>query len=475
MKNTSLAFVEGKTSRLKIVNDNLYKLNISGISNERPVIVFKDRPQRESSAWTVDQYINYLNTGSEEGIRNLVLKYFSNEKNREIELAFTVKSIAKNRDGDSIELVLKTSPSQKIFNADHINNEKISEHVGIQPQLYVGTSIDRDPNSSNRLLTLLQSSEVKIKRVEDKSLKIVMEGTDLNTLAFNSGKDAQVRNIETWILPQEWPGLFAESAPNALLSYQLENHSESQQIVFSMNQPIYDQDNNTFEFIAKQSTDQERINDNTILDYDDITGFGLFNNTLKTTTEIENGTLFIDDIISPPVPDSANYISVKVHNDTKENLTVLSTNKGLAGFDNPFQENIPANGSTEELYGLIQNLPGGLRFSVGADVKRSTGVSLERIELFWVTMYEGFMAYFQWASVELGNDKMWSEAYNAFYNLSKTYKGSKTLYDNGLHNTRVPVVYDWKVVFEKGIPTDYNGWHLPTNIYISGGEPTPPL
>jgi hypothetical protein len=113
-------------------------------------------------------------------------------------------------------------------------------------------------------LTLLQCSEVKIERDEDKSLKIIKEGPDLDTLAFSSGQDAEVRNIKTSILSEEWPELFSDSSPNALLSYQPKNSNKNQQIIFSMDQPTHKKDNNTFEFTAIQSNDQRQIKGNTV-------------------------------------------------------------------------------------------------------------------------------------------------------------------------------------------------------------------
>jgi len=480
MKNTTLSFLEGKTSLLKPVNSNTYTLNISGISSEKPVIIFEDRPERRSNVWTVDQYINHLNAGDNEGRKNLILKYYSVEKNSEIELAFTVESATKKEDKNSIELVLNTSSSQKDFNAEHINHKDIIEHVGTQPQLYAGSGINSDSEVSKELLTLLRSSEITVQRNEDMSLTIIMGKPDTETLAFSSGQDAEVRNIETSILSQEWTDLFSESSPNALLSYQLENSTESQQIVFSMDQPTYNKVDNTFEFTAKQSDEQQLINDGTALDYDNITGFGLLDNASKITAEFDNGTLFIDDIISTTGSHYGTYISVKVHNNTQEELTTLFSTKGLAGFDDPLQENIASNASTETIYGVDQGWPGpGHRFSVGAYAYRNTGIAKEIIKPFWVTLYTGFLAYYQWASVDLGSDKMWSEAYNQYYNLSKKYKGSKTLYDDKGDKSRVPVVYNWEIAFEKGIPTKdplgNPGWNLPANIYITGGEQEPPL
>ena len=58
-----------------------------------------------------------------EGSKNLILKYYSSEKESEIEFAFTVES-AKKVDDNSLELVLNTSSSQKNFNASHINYKK---------------------------------------------------------------------------------------------------------------------------------------------------------------------------------------------------------------------------------------------------------------------------------------------------------------------------------------------------------------
>jgi hypothetical protein len=97
MKDSTLAFLEGKTSSLKTVDSNTYKLNIRGISSKKPVIIFEDRPERESSIWSVEKYIDHLNTGGKEGSKNLILEYYSSEKDSEIELAFTVESAKKSR------------------------------------------------------------------------------------------------------------------------------------------------------------------------------------------------------------------------------------------------------------------------------------------------------------------------------------------------------------------------------------------
>ena len=475
MKDSTLAFLEGKTSSLKTVDSNTYKLNIRGISSEKPVIIFEDRPERESSIWSVEKYIDHLNTVGKEGSKNLILKYYSSEKDSEIELAFTVESAKKIVDDNSLELVVNTSSSQKNFNADHINHKNITEHIGTQPQLYVGTSVENGSEQSNELLTLLQCSEVKIEQNEDKSLKIIMEGPDLNTLAFSSSQNGEVRNIKTSILSEEWAELFSDSSPNALLSFHPKNSNKNQQIVFSMDQPTHNKDNNTFEFTAIQSNEQRQINDNTVLDFDIITGYGLLNNKSNSENEFENGILFIDDIVSPIIQETVHYLSVKVHNNTKENLTILGSTKGVRGFNDPLQFNIAANASTETMYGVPQAWPGpGHRFSVGANAYRNTGIAKEIIKPFWVGLYGGFTGDYQWASVNLGDDKMWSEGYNAFNNSSKTYKGSQTLYDDKGDKSRVPVVYNWEVAFEKGTQAHSTFgppvWQLSTNIYISGGE-----
>ena len=491
MENNDLSFLSGNSVKIQEITPGNYQITLKQNAIHEKSIIFADRPSRESRTLTIKEYRKYLeNTSNDIKSRNIILKYLDNDSQKYTNLAFTLKSASQSQNTNELIFLVNENELQKDFNNFNELDTSNFSIEGSNAQIFTGPKNVNDEGLKKEWLSLIEGSELELRRNKDLSYNIVIKDTASETLLFDTGENADIRDIETWMISEEWSQLFSESEPNALLNYYDEITNESKQIVFKMEEPMYNSCLGTLEFTGRPSKDQAKINkitSNNQVDF--LTGLP---DNINQTIDARSPSLFIDDITKQAVGNPQKKVgnawdipsALKVHNHSKQELKVLASVKGDVGsMDDPnIEDNLDIGQSTQWLISEPDSiLPWESKdFEIAAYVFRNTGGPWEIIEPFWLSIYDGWTGHYQWVSTELGDDKMWGPPHNHFsHNTSKSYKGTKTLNDDRIIDgepVSVPVVYNYEVVFDGQNQTIIDGQPVIfTQIYISGGEGFPPV